>query len=205
VVIAGFKLTPFNITKIINSGHFETAKIFSEFRAGVIIKLNLMRRRRFLPGLTSGVSTPKMRMNSRKSVNLVQPIKGNRSGFTMVESLIALLVLMIGFMAAVSMNTTALRSETTNELQFQAVFLADSRIEEVRSFMPTFSGSSTSITEYFDRNGLVTNDTNAFFTRKTDITLSTPSSKTDEVSVEVTSSRSPLKITYVTLLDHMDE
>lgn len=118
--------------------------------------------------------------------------------------MIALLVLMIGFMAAVSMNTTALRSETTNELQFQAVFLADSKIEEVRSFMPTFSGSSTSITEFFDRNGLVTNDANAFFTRKTDITLSTPSSKTDEVRVEVTSSRSSLKINYVTLLDHVD-
>ncbi|MDR1086560.1 MAG: prepilin-type N-terminal cleavage/methylation domain-containing protein [Deltaproteobacteria bacterium] len=143
-------------------------------------------------------------MSSKKSVNLVQPVNGSRRGFTMVESLIALLVLMIGFMAAVSMNTTALRSETTNELQFQAVFLADSKIEEVRSFMPTFSGSSTSITEFFDRNGLVTNDANAFFTRKTDITLSTPSSKTDEVRVEVTSSRSSLKINYVTLLDHVD-
>jgi hypothetical protein len=36
MIIAGLKLIPFSITKIIDNGHFETAKIFSELSAGVI-------------------------------------------------------------------------------------------------------------------------------------------------------------------------
>ncbi|MDR2421836.1 MAG: hypothetical protein LBE01_00470 [Deltaproteobacteria bacterium] len=133
-------------------------------------------------------------------------LKSQKPGFTLLETLFALLVILMGFFAAISMNTAALRSGSFNEIQFQAVFLADSKIEEIRSFMPTFSGSSTTITEFFDKNGLsCSTEAQAFFTRETVINLKTPSSKTDEVRVTVKANKSPLTISYLSIVDHADD
>jgi hypothetical protein len=123
-----------------------------------------------------------------------------------LETLFALMVILLGFYACIAMNSAALRSGTFNETQFQAVFLADSKIEEFRSFMPTFSGSTFTSTEYFDKNGLtVPNVERAFFTRQTDVNLRTPSSLTDEVRVTITAAKSPLTISYLSIIDHVDD
>ncbi|MDR1607507.1 MAG: hypothetical protein LBT38_03760 [Deltaproteobacteria bacterium] len=131
------------------------------------------------------------------------PIK-TQPGFTLLETLFALLVILLGFFAAISMNSAALRSGTINETQFQAVFLADSKIEEIRSYMPTFSGNTATFTETFDRNGLTVLPEKAYYTRQTVITLNTPSAKTDEARVTVTAKNSSLNISYVSIIDHMD-
>jgi Tfp pilus assembly protein PilV len=129
----------------------------------------------------------------------------SRPGFTMLESLFALLVILMGFFAAITMNSAALRSGTINETQFQAVFLADSKIEEIRSYMPTFTGASLTVSEFFDRNGLLVSQDKAFFTRETVITVKTPSANTDEVRVTVKAKNSPLTISYVSVIDHLED
>ncbi|MDR2140407.1 MAG: hypothetical protein LBR11_01195 [Deltaproteobacteria bacterium] len=134
-----------------------------------------------------------------------QTTASTRSGFTLLETLFALLVILLGFLAALSMNSVALRSGVVNETQFQAVFLADSKIEEIKSFLPDFSGGSATFTEHFDKNGLLTTEDKAYFTRRTDIATNTPTAKTDEVRVMVTTAKSPLTISYLSIIDHVDD
>ncbi|MDR1396048.1 MAG: prepilin-type N-terminal cleavage/methylation domain-containing protein [Deltaproteobacteria bacterium] len=128
-----------------------------------------------------------------------------KGGFTLLETLFAMMVILLGFMAALSMNTTALRSGTLNETQFQAVFLADSKLEEYKSYIPDFAGSVLEEVDYFDRSGLpAETQDKAFFTRRASVTLEKPSAKTDEVRVTVTSKLSRTVISYVVLLDHSE-
>jgi prepilin-type N-terminal cleavage/methylation domain-containing protein len=144
-------------------------------------------------------------MSNKSILKCLPTCNKGKSGFTLLETLFALLVLLIGFMAALSLNTNALRSGTLNENQFTAVFLADSKLEELKTNMPIFTGDSYTSTDYFDRSGLKTEDQNrALFTRTTTVNRETPSAKTDEIRVNVAMKRSPLAISYVTLLDHMD-
>ncbi|MDR0548772.1 MAG: prepilin-type N-terminal cleavage/methylation domain-containing protein [Deltaproteobacteria bacterium] len=137
---------------------------------------------------------------------LTSPPKNRRKGFTLLETLFALLILLLGFFAAIAMNSAALKSGVLNETQFQAVFLADSKIEEIRSYMPKFAGSTLTLIEHFDKNGLLlANPAQAFFTRETVINLQTPSAKTDEVRVTVKAVRSSLAISYLSIIDHVDD
>ncbi|MDR1872503.1 MAG: hypothetical protein LBS60_11400 [Deltaproteobacteria bacterium] len=127
---------------------------------------------------------------------------GLKSGFTLLETLFALLVILMGFLAAITMNSTALRSGVINEVQFQAVFLADSKIEEIRTNTPESAGT---VTTYYDRNGSLTDEAHAFYTMNTAIKFKTPSAKTDQVTVSVTANRPSVNISYVSIIDHMDD
>jgi Tfp pilus assembly protein PilV len=113
-----------------------------------------------------------------------------KAGFTLIETLIALLVIMMGFMAALVMQTGAIRSASVSENQILAVFLAETKIEEFKDFPPADFPDNTPVEEYFDTNGNTTEKPKAYFTRIVTLKRQCPTQFTHEVIVEVTWSKS---------------
>ncbi|MDR1487435.1 MAG: prepilin-type N-terminal cleavage/methylation domain-containing protein [Deltaproteobacteria bacterium] len=118
-----------------------------------------------------------------------------RDGFTLVETLIALAVIMLGFMAALVMHTSAVRSAAISENQITAVFLAESKMEQLRVMTP----SAAAIEEYFDRNGMEIDEANAFFTRSVTLKRQCPTQFTNELTVEVTWPKA-MSLVYTSLI-----
>jgi Tfp pilus assembly protein PilV len=122
-----------------------------------------------------------------------------KEGFTLLETLIALTVILFGFMALLVMHTGAIRSGTLAEIQTMAVFLAESKIEEFRVRPPASFPDNTPVLEYFNRQGKSTvKPEEAFYTRSVTLKQQVPTQFTDEVTVSVSWSKaSPLVYTSV--------
>ncbi|MDR0621598.1 MAG: prepilin-type N-terminal cleavage/methylation domain-containing protein [Deltaproteobacteria bacterium] len=108
-----------------------------------------------------------------------------KSGFTLIEVLISLVVILFSFMAALTVLTSSHRSGIMAENQTLAVFLAESKLEELRHLTPPGLASGTTVNEYFDRHGGVATVGDHFFTRRVTLKRETPSQFTHEVTVEV--------------------
>jgi prepilin-type N-terminal cleavage/methylation domain-containing protein len=109
-----------------------------------------------------------------------------KEGFTLLETLIALTVILFGFMALLVMHTGAIRSGTLAEIQTVAVFLAESKIEEFRVRPPAGFPNNTPVLEYFNRQGKsTTKPEEAFYTRSVTLKQQVPTQFTDEVTVSV--------------------
>ncbi|MDR0355406.1 MAG: prepilin-type N-terminal cleavage/methylation domain-containing protein [Deltaproteobacteria bacterium] len=106
-----------------------------------------------------------------------------RSGFTLIEILVALVVILLGFMASLTIITGSVKSGKMAENQTMAVFLAEAKMESYRGTDP----SSTDVTEYFDRFGNASPaSAERFFTRKATVKRQTPTQFSNEVEVSIT-------------------
>ena len=113
----------------------------------------------------------------------------SKDGFTLIETLVALTVILFGFMAVLVMHTGAIRSGTLAEVQTMAVFLAESKIEEFRAQPPSGFPDSTPVIDWLDRQGLATVEPKAFYTRRVTLKYQVPTQFTDEVTVSVSWSK----------------
>jgi prepilin-type N-terminal cleavage/methylation domain-containing protein len=78
--------------------------------------------------------------------------KTNTKGFTIIECVIALVLVVIGFTAVFSLLTVAVRTETISRECSAANSLSRLKIEELKNSVRTPGGSLTSdVTNYFDK------------------------------------------------------
>lgn len=69
-------------------------------------------------------------ISNRNSINIVQ---GHQSGFTLVEILVTMIVMTIGFLGLAGLQATALRSNSGATLQTQAVIYINDMAERIRA------------------------------------------------------------------------
>jgi prepilin-type N-terminal cleavage/methylation domain-containing protein len=119
------------------------------------------------------------------ATKLSHPPRGAASGFTLIETLVALTVILFGFMAVLVMHTGALRSGTTAEVQTMAVFLAEAKMEEFRDMPPADFPDNAVVYDYIDRQGLATTQAKAFYTRGITLKRKVPTQFTNELTVSV--------------------
>ena len=121
------------------------------------------------------------------------------AGFTLIETLVALTVILFGFMAVLVMHTGAMKSGTTAELQTMAVFLAEAKIEEFRNVTPEDLPDGVESFDYLNRKGeKVDKEADAFFTRSFTVKREVPTQFTNELTVTVKwGTASPLVYTTV--------
>ena len=105
-----------------------------------------------------------------------QPICPN-AGFTLIESMVALVILSITLLALAGLQVTALRGNTLSRSMTTAVSIAEQKIEQLKNtpFANVQSESSTQVT-VANRN----------FTRQVTVTNDSPLLNTKTVSVLVT-------------------
>lgn len=63
----------------------------------------------------------------------MRSMRGGQSGFTFIELLIAMAILAIGMMAAVSMQISSTRNNTRGDIVTQATMLAKTQLENLKS------------------------------------------------------------------------
>ena len=114
------------------------------------------------------------------------------AGFTLIETLVALTVILFGFMAVLVMHTGAMKSGTTAELQTMAVFLAEAKIEEFRNVTPDSLKDGVTEFDYLTRKGVEIKNPDgeegkkpaeAFFTRSFTVKRQVPTQFTNELTV----------------------
>ena len=139
-----------------------------------------------------------MRIDSTPSPALTASRLDRRDGFTLIETLLALTVILFGFMAVLVMHTGAMRSGTLAEVQTLAVFLAESKIEEFRVQTPDGFPDNVPVVDWLDRQGRASAKADAFFTRSITLKYQVPTQFTDELTVSVSWAKSkPLVYTSV--------
>lgn len=119
---------------------------------------------------------------------LLQPApaaSASASGFTLVETLMALTVILFGFMGVLVMHTGALRSGVAAEEQTMAVFLAETKIEEFRNMPPAGFPDNVMVYDYLDRSGRPVAEPQAFYRRGIILKRQVPAKKTSELTVSV--------------------
>ncbi|MDR2442633.1 MAG: prepilin-type N-terminal cleavage/methylation domain-containing protein [Deltaproteobacteria bacterium] len=121
-----------------------------------------------------------------------------KGGFTLIETLVALTVILFGFMAALVMHTVAMKSGSMAETQTMAVFLAEAKMEEFRDLAPSSFPDNVPIYDYMDRQGMKTTKEQAFFTRAITLKRQCPTQFTNELNIQVSWPQSrPLNYTSV--------
>ncbi|MDR3203660.1 MAG: prepilin-type N-terminal cleavage/methylation domain-containing protein [Deltaproteobacteria bacterium] len=115
--------------------------------------------------------------------SLVPQAVRSRPGFTLIETLVALTVVLFGFLAALVMQQSSYRSGSIAEQQTLAVFLAESKIEEFRNYIPDSFPSEK--LDYFDRTGSPTNEAGRYYTRSVTLVRQSPTQFTNEIEVKV--------------------
>ncbi|MDR2301291.1 MAG: prepilin-type N-terminal cleavage/methylation domain-containing protein [Deltaproteobacteria bacterium] len=110
---------------------------------------------------------------------------GLAPGFTLVEILISLVVIQFSFLAALTVLNSSHRSGQMAEKQTLAVFLADTKLEELRHLTPAAMPENVPVKDYFDRDGWEANAEDHYFTRSVVLKRQTPSQFTNEVTVQV--------------------
>lgn len=81
----------------------------------------------------------------------VQILKSNNKGFSLIELVVAIVILMVGMMALLSAAGSAISLNLDNILRDEAVQVADSRLREVKAnrsatFALPFNNISTTVT-----------------------------------------------------------
>jgi prepilin-type N-terminal cleavage/methylation domain-containing protein len=127
-------------------------------------------------------------------------------GFTLVEVLISLVVILFSFMAALTVLTSSYKSGAVAETQTLAVFLAETKLEELAHSTPDDLKESVAVVEYFDRHGWSGDGDNPlpaasrYFTRTLEIKRNAPTRITNEVTVKVEWPERKQPIVYKTLV-----
>lgn len=107
-----------------------------------------------------------------------------KAGFSVIEVLIAIMVVGIGFLATASMQGTSISGNNQSSYLTQAVYLAEDRIEELRNRpmagLDTVGSPQTGI----DEQGAT--GTGGIFTRSWSVTPNTPGPFMTTMAVNIT-------------------
>ncbi len=102
----------------------------------------------------------------------------NDSGFTLIEFLVAIVILMVGMLALLEVVNVALKQNLTNQLRNEAVMIADNRM--ALEMTKPFALISTNVTPH---SSTVTRNVNIaqknFTVRKTGTSVSTTTKNVD--------------------------
>jgi type IV pilus assembly protein PilV len=106
-----------------------------------------------------------------------KPTVKSKEGFTLIEIMIALVVLSIGLIALAGLQISAMRGNTLSKRMTTAVSIANARIEQIKNmpYANIQSESSTQVTE-----------SNMTFTRQVTVSNDIPVANTKTVNVTVT-------------------
>jgi type IV pilus assembly protein PilV len=106
-----------------------------------------------------------------------KPTVKSKEGFTLIEIMIALVVLSIGLIALAGLQMSAIRGNTLSKRMTTAVSIANARIEQIKNmpYANIQSESSTQVTE-----------SNMTFTRQVTVSNDIPVADTKTVNVTVT-------------------
>jgi type IV pilus assembly protein PilV len=106
-----------------------------------------------------------------------KPTVKSKEGFTLIEIMIALVVLSIGLIALAGLQMSAMRGNTLSKRMTTAVSIANARIEQIKNmpYANIQSESSTQVTE-----------SNMTFTRQVTVSNDIPVANTKTVNVTVT-------------------
>ena len=120
---------------------------------------------------------------------------GLKAGFTLLETLMAVMMISFGLLAAMLMQTRSIEGGALADRRTVAVFLAESRIDQITALtvaqMPDeLSSGQVLVEDRLNRLGLVVPkgqrvDDGPLFTRRTIIRHGCPTSQSNEVEVEV--------------------
>lgn len=123
----------------------------------------------------------KMKADARQYISSARP------GFTMVELLIAVVLIAIGCMAVMSMLATSMTSNTAAVQENRAAVLAESQMEMLRSLdfnaVPTMDATEDKFA--FDLVSDCQTQPPCMFKRTTTITSGHPTSRSHEISIRV--------------------
>ena len=106
--------------------------------------------------------------------------KDGERGFTLIEVLIALLVLMVGMAGILSLQLTSMKATSFSRHATEASSLVEDKVEDLRTVSLT-SARFVSGTDQIDARGVA--DANGLYTRTWTIT---PGTETTVISVSVT-------------------
>ncbi len=139
-----------------------------------------------------------------EKTNFGHKTRGVAAGFTLIECLVALVVIVVGFLAALMLQSKAMEGGYQATNQTAAMTLAESKIDELISlgtaYLPADLKNGGSQTEKVDANGLVlAADSEGGYERTTVLRLQCPTSQTNEVDVTVTWQDGAKSLTYTTI------
>src|SRR5688572_11994604 len=101
----------------------------------------------------------------------------SEEGFTLIETMIALVVLSVGLVALAGLQISAIRGNTLSKRMTTAVSIANARVEQIKN-MPYANIQSESLTQV--------TESNMNFTRQVTVANDNPLTNTKMVNVTVT-------------------
>lgn len=117
-------------------------------------------------------------------------MRTNEQGFTLISVLIAVVILTIGILALAKTSATVVRTSANAATRSEAVSVARSYMEEVRSRTPANLISET--LAYVDREGTI--DANGPYTRQVIVTDLASNLKSVQVVVTMPGSSVPVEL-----------
>jgi type IV pilus modification protein PilV len=126
--------------------------------------------------------------SSRRASPATIPGRGAREGFTLIELLISILIVSIGMLSTIFLQTMSIRHGNQADSMTVASLLAESEIERLKTFteynqVPLAVASGV---EYLSREGDVcVPATEKCFARTTELTSQTPTKRSHTVKVTV--------------------
>lgn len=134
--------------------------------------------------------------------------EGRLSGFSLIEVLVAMLVIVVGCLGALSLQVAAMRGTSQADYRTVATFLAESEIERLRSLPfgqlcnEAEDYKSSPLVEVLDAHGQSRPSTEAdkYFTRTVRFYPGLPTTLSNQIEVEVawTDVQGPHRIFYST-------
>jgi type IV pilus modification protein PilV len=125
-----------------------------------------------------------MTANGSDFIKTIGKGESARSGFSLIEVLIATVVIGIGFLAAASMQGMSVGGNSKSQLMTAAVYLAEDKIEELRSLDYLDIRSADDPEENLDEHGV--SASNGLFDRTWTVTHDSPGVLMKTVDVTVT-------------------
>ena len=132
-----------------------------------------------------------------------------KPGFTLLETLVAVVLISIGFLAAMMMQTRAIEGGSQADRRTVAVFLAESKIDQISALntkadMPDeLQSGQIQVEERLNRLGVqmpVGTNNETLYTRRTMVRYGCPTTQSNEVEVEVTWPGAVRPLTYVSVI-----
>ena len=108
----------------------------------------------------------------------------NRQGFTLVEFLIATVILSVGLLALINLQWTAIRGNSDSKEMTRAIFLAEKKMEELKNTSYNSLSLGTAQDALNPMNGL--GQSGGIFTRSWTVQNYSGSSFMKQVTVDVT-------------------
>ncbi|HEX2975016.1 MAG TPA: type IV pilus modification protein PilV [Bacteroidales bacterium] len=109
-------------------------------------------------------------------------ISGKR-GFTLIEVLIAMFILVVALLGLLSLSTMVIKGNSFSKTTTMATTLAKDKLEDIKN---KSYDNIVSATDYATSNGVVsTTSTGAYYTRTCTVTPDSPAANMKSISVQV--------------------